>query len=211
MGSHERTLGIALYLEVVADYVDIWSSPILTIKERIVKAVKVLWFFKLWRLWITHGQHGDDIPTLKENFISSQCFIDVTISCHFVVILVKLLGINTLACQFHFQVQKWHHLHIAVGKQQNGLGFEQPLPTTFKELITGEVEEGDNDDTMRANDSREEEFEEAPWGLFKLLLLDVNTEDEEQLQRAIEASAPLEPEEVIAEVHHILHETQDIA
>ncbi|KAL3680273.1 hypothetical protein R1sor_023229 [Riccia sorocarpa] len=82
--------------------------------------------------------------------------------------------------------------------------FEQSLQATFKEFISEDTEEDDNDDTIGANNRKEEVLGETP------PLLDVNAEDEEHLQQAIEANAPLEQEEAIAEVHHILHEMQDI-
>ncbi|KAL3686591.1 hypothetical protein R1sor_009165 [Riccia sorocarpa] len=69
--------------------------------------------------------------------------------------------------------------------------FKQPLLMTFKELNTGGVEEDDDGDTVRANNNKEEESEEAP------LLLDVNTEDEEQLQQAIEGNALLKKKRLL--------------
>lgn len=89
-GPPERTEGTELYLEIVGDYVDIFASSTLNLRERVVLASKVMWFLKLWRLFIAHGDHGDDIPTVGVNFISQQCFIDIVMSCHFVVLLMKM-------------------------------------------------------------------------------------------------------------------------
>ncbi|KAL3687523.1 hypothetical protein R1sor_013832 [Riccia sorocarpa] len=86
----ERTEGTEIYLGIVADYVDIWASPILTLRQRIVKASTVLCFLKLWRLFIIHGEHGVGKPRPGDNFISNQCFQDVAMFCHFAVLLVKM-------------------------------------------------------------------------------------------------------------------------
>ena len=89
-GSPERTQGTELYLDIVGDYVDIFASSTLNLRERVVFASKVMWFLKLWRLFIAYGEHGDDIPKVGVNFISQQCFIDIIMSCHFVILLIKM-------------------------------------------------------------------------------------------------------------------------
>jgi hypothetical protein len=86
-GPPERT---EVYLEIVGDYVDIFSSPTMNLLDKVVLASKVMWFLKLWQLFILHREHGNDIPTLEWNFISQQCFIDIVMSCHFVVLLLKM-------------------------------------------------------------------------------------------------------------------------
>jgi hypothetical protein len=62
--------GTEVYLEIVGDYVDIIASPTMNLRDRVVLASNVMWFLKLWRLFIIHGEHGNDIPTLEGNFIS---------------------------------------------------------------------------------------------------------------------------------------------
>ncbi|KAL3696832.1 hypothetical protein R1sor_010908 [Riccia sorocarpa] len=44
----ERTLGTRLYLEVVADYIDIFYSLSLDLQSRVVLCTKVFFFFRLW-------------------------------------------------------------------------------------------------------------------------------------------------------------------
>ena len=57
-----------------------------------VLASKVSFFFKLWKLWLKHKDHGDlrNSKTLsaQEAFVNQQCFIDIQISCHFIVLLI---------------------------------------------------------------------------------------------------------------------------
>lgn len=89
----ERTLGTEMYLQICADYVDIFLSVSLDLRQRIVLASKVSFFFRIWRLWFQHGDHavGGNTKNLttQECFVSNQCFLDVQISCHFVVLLIK--------------------------------------------------------------------------------------------------------------------------
>ena len=51
----ERTLGTELYLSICADYIDIFLSVSLTLRERVVLAGKVSFFFRIWKLWFSHG------------------------------------------------------------------------------------------------------------------------------------------------------------
>ena len=55
-------------------------------------ALKVFFFFSLWRLSFEHSNHAIDgnskQSTLAENFVSQQCFVDVQLLCHFVVLLI---------------------------------------------------------------------------------------------------------------------------
>ena len=100
----ERTLGTEMYLNICADYIDIFASPRLDLRSRIVLAGKVSFFFRIWKLWFTHGDHrvgsSSKTFTTKENFISMQCFVDIQLSCHFVVLLI---------CHFH---DKYPHLQV---------------------------------------------------------------------------------------------------
>ena len=54
----ERTLGPEVYLEICADYIDVFLSPRHALQDRIVKAAKVSFFFLIWMLWLKHGNHG---------------------------------------------------------------------------------------------------------------------------------------------------------
>ena len=62
-------------------------SPRLDLRARVVLASKVSFFFRLWRLWFMHGDNKEEF-TVNLNFVSQQCFIDIQISCHFLVLLV---------------------------------------------------------------------------------------------------------------------------
>lgn len=57
-----------------------------------MKAAKVSFFFRIWKLWIKYGNHGilgdSERVNSKVHFISQQYFIDVQFSCHFVVLLI---------------------------------------------------------------------------------------------------------------------------
>ena len=89
----ERTLDTEMYLQICSDYIDIFAFQKLDLRCRIVLAAKVSFFFRLWKLWFAHGNHamGNNSVrfTARESFVSQQCFLDVQISCHFVVLLVK--------------------------------------------------------------------------------------------------------------------------
>jgi hypothetical protein len=94
-GHHgERTLGSETYLGICANYVDIFISAKLLLYRRVVLATKVSFFFRLWRLWLKHGNHtvGGNTKSLTQaaSFVSQQCFLDVQMSCHFVVLLIKM-------------------------------------------------------------------------------------------------------------------------
>ena len=88
----ERTLGTELYLEICSNYIDIFCSLRLDLRSRVVLSGKVSFFFRLWRLWLQNGDHGVSgnpqrlVETKK--FVSQQCFLDIQLSCHFVVPLI---------------------------------------------------------------------------------------------------------------------------
>ena len=82
------------YLAICANYVDIFLSCRLTLYCRVVLVAKVSFFFRVWRLWLKHENHtiGGNCKNLtqSESFVPQQCFLDVQMSCHFVVLLMKL-------------------------------------------------------------------------------------------------------------------------
>jgi hypothetical protein len=88
----ERCLGTLMYLEICSNYIDIFLSESLDLRGMVVLAAKVSFFFRLWKLWLKHGDHGilDNSKSLnaQESFVSQQCFIDIQILCHFVVVLI---------------------------------------------------------------------------------------------------------------------------
>jgi hypothetical protein len=89
----ERTLGTETYLQICADYIDIFLSASLSLRDRIILAGKVSFFFRIWKLWIKHGDQsvGGNTKNLTaaESFVSNQCYLDVQLSCHFVVLLIR--------------------------------------------------------------------------------------------------------------------------
>ena len=100
----KRNLGTKAYLGICADYIDIFLSPILDLRSRIVLAFKVCFFFQLWKLWIKFKNH-EIIENYKKlilanSFVSTQCFLDIFLSCHFVVLFIQ-----------HFR-DKYPNLHV---------------------------------------------------------------------------------------------------
>ena len=59
----------------------------------IVLTTKISFLFRLWNLWFTHDNHAIENNsirfTVSSNFVIDQCFLDVQLSCHFVLLLVK--------------------------------------------------------------------------------------------------------------------------
>ena len=102
----ERTLGMSSYLKICSNYIDIFLSKHLDLRSRVILASKVSFFFTLWKLWLKHGNHGvlGNSKTLSahEAFVSQQCYIDIQISCHFVVLLIA-----------HFR-DKYSHLPVSL-------------------------------------------------------------------------------------------------
>jgi hypothetical protein len=89
----EKTLANEMYLEICRDYIDIFLSVSLDLKSRIVLASKIFFFFCLWKLWFKNGDHGvlgySKPLVLQEAFVSQQCFVDIQMSCHFVLLLIR--------------------------------------------------------------------------------------------------------------------------
>ena len=70
----ERALGTEMYLEVCSNYIDIFLSPTLDLRSRVLLAAKVSFFFRLWKLWFQFGNHSvggnSKKPTPQINFVS---------------------------------------------------------------------------------------------------------------------------------------------
>ena len=77
--------GTLAFLYVAWHYTEIFFSLHASLRERIKYAAFALIFFSLWRNWILIS----DAFSLKQNFLTRECFQDVLLSCHFVVILVS--------------------------------------------------------------------------------------------------------------------------
>ena len=72
-------------LNIFHMYVEIFCSLSLTLLERVQYASTVVNLLIIWRSWI---HHSPDLH-LKENFITRQCYTDVILSCHAVVLHIK--------------------------------------------------------------------------------------------------------------------------
>lgn len=77
--------GTWAFLYVAWHYTEIFFSLHASLRERIKYAAFVVIFFSLWRNWILIS----DAFSLKQNFLTRECFQDVLLSCHFVVILIS--------------------------------------------------------------------------------------------------------------------------
>ena len=55
--------------------------------ERVKAAAKVSFFFHLWKLWLHLGVHTYNLAT---NFISRKTYLDIQLSCHYSILLIKL-------------------------------------------------------------------------------------------------------------------------
>ena len=96
----ERTKGTQYYLQVISSYIDIFLSTHLSLFYRCKAAAKVSFFFCLWKLWLHLGTHT---YSLKYFFISRQAYLDMQISCHYIVLLIKLFK------------DKYNHLEVPFG------------------------------------------------------------------------------------------------
>ena len=79
------------YLTLCRRYILLFQSCVVPWTTRISYAAYVVTYLRLWRLWImnTNGY------TLKDNFITRECFTDVKLSCHaFVLVLLTYDKLN---------------------------------------------------------------------------------------------------------------------
>ena len=77
--------GTWAFLYVAWHYTEIFFSLHASLRERIKYAAFVAIFFSLWRDWILLS----NAFSLKQNFLTRECFQDVLLSCHFVAILIS--------------------------------------------------------------------------------------------------------------------------
>ncbi|KAK3736078.1 hypothetical protein QZH41_006891 [Actinostola sp. cb2023] len=89
-GNNDATKHISVYgtwafLYVAWHYTELFFSLHASLRERVKYAAFVVIFFSLWRNWVILT----DGLTLKENFLTRECFQDVLLSCHFAVILIS--------------------------------------------------------------------------------------------------------------------------
>ena len=102
--NREQCLGTETYLQICAEYIDVFYSPTADLRARIVLASKVSFFFCLWQLWLKHGDHGilgnSKQIVEAQHFVNKQCFIDIQLSCSFIVLLI-----------YHFR-DRYSHLPV---------------------------------------------------------------------------------------------------
>jgi hypothetical protein len=79
-------LGTLCYLRMVNRYVSIFYSATLTLLERIKLASYVLHFLARWRMWVIRSK----THTVASAFISREAYQDMLISCHQVILVVRL-------------------------------------------------------------------------------------------------------------------------
>ena len=84
---NERIKGTEFYLQITASYIDIFLSPHMFLFKRVKATAKVSFFFRLWKLWLHLGVHMYNLAT---NFISRHAYLDIQLSCHYSVLLIKL-------------------------------------------------------------------------------------------------------------------------
>lgn len=77
--------GTWAFLYVAWHYTEIFFSLHASLRDRVKYCAFVSVFFGLWRNWVIIS---DDL-TLKANFLTRECFQDVLLSCHYVVILIS--------------------------------------------------------------------------------------------------------------------------
>ncbi len=98
-GMTERTSGTETYLAIVADYIDIFLSPSLTLWERVQNSSRIHHLLMLWLCWVREQSNTN----VNINFISREAYQYVKISCHFVVLLMRLFRdqYSHLTCALH--------------------------------------------------------------------------------------------------------------
>ena len=100
----EHVCEMEKYLEIYANYRDIFLSLCLDLRSHLMLFFKVSFFSRLWKLWFLHGNYPVWGLACKfriaKKLIRQQCFIDIQIVCNFMVILV---------CHF---CDKYSHLHV---------------------------------------------------------------------------------------------------
>ena len=79
-------LGTLVYLRMVNRYISIFYSRTLSLQSRIKLASFVVHFLCRWRMWIvTSKSHS-----LSAHFVSREAYQDVLISCHQIILVVRL-------------------------------------------------------------------------------------------------------------------------
>ena len=83
--------------EICANYIDIFLSPILDLRSRIVLCGKVSFSFRIWRLWLKNGDHGV--------LGNSQKLVEEKKLCEFTMFFGHLV-IVSFYCSFNLPFQR---------------------------------------------------------------------------------------------------------
>jgi hypothetical protein len=133
----ERTLTTEYYLQICGDYIDIFLSRTLDLRGRIVCAAKVSCFFRIWKLWLKYGDHGvlgnNKSVSTQESFVSQQCFVDIQLSCHFVVLLIKTFRDRFPSLPVPLHLTRSYSCEIFFSKIRRMVGMERAYD--FHELL----------------------------------------------------------------------------
>ncbi len=82
--------GTLVFLKVIWMYVEIFCSPVASLRQRIVYAATVTHFLGIWRAFVRQSRDF----SLHKNFLSRETFTDVLLSTHFAVILICYMRDN---------------------------------------------------------------------------------------------------------------------
>ena len=86
VGPQPYLQGTILLLKVIRSYASLFLSKEISNVERIVRAGYVTTYLRLWREWTKNT----DIVSQRVNYLTREGSIDAIMSCHFVVLLIKL-------------------------------------------------------------------------------------------------------------------------
>ena len=123
--------GTRTYLKMVWMYVEIFHSEVASLYTRIVYASAVITFLGVWKNWVKIS------PRLKaaDNFISTQTYVDIIVSCHSDISLIcfmrdnfptpecNLTEVMTGCCETTFSsLEQWvgnHHNYTMLDMRRN--------------------------------------------------------------------------------------------
>lgn len=79
-------LGTLVYLRMINRYISVFYSLSLSLADRIKRVSFTLHFLCRWRMWVLKSRKH----TLEQNFISRESYLDVLISAHQVILVIRL-------------------------------------------------------------------------------------------------------------------------
>jgi hypothetical protein len=75
---------------VIWHYIGVFFNTSWSLAQRAEAASFVLHFLRLWRSWLLHSEQY----SLKQNFISRECYEDITISVHNVILIIRCVSLK---------------------------------------------------------------------------------------------------------------------